>query len=236
MVCKKQKRVDIFSFVNIFLLSGFIFIIAVPALAETGNNIPTATIPTTQPSVPHGNEGAVPCQDPTGGSCVTPTQSGGGGQELFSGACVTFLGIGQIGLCPEKFAFGSYLRTMYAFLLAFVAIAAFGGITYGGLLYVLSAGSVSSTDEAKKWIWNALIGLFITAISFIILHTINPDLITNFNLDLSKYAPQSSGTPTIQGAPPGAGSACGVTLNACPGGYQCIFDSAGNGTCQPTGA
>lgn len=162
MIGQKQKKISIFSFAGIFLLSGFIFILAVPALAET-------------------------CQDPAGGSCVTPTQNGNGGQELFPGACVTFLGIGQIGLCPEKFAFGAYLRTLYAFLLAFVAIAAFGGITYGGLLYILSAGNVSSTDEAKKWIWNALIGIFITAISFIILHTINPDLITNFNLDLSKY-------------------------------------------------
>lgn len=243
MVWQKQKRGNVFSFVNIFLLSGFIFIIAVPTLAETGNNIPTATIPETQPTVPHGNEGAVPCQDPTGGSCVTPEQRSENGtcdiNDPNYAQCIVnqncFIGFGiELGLCgggAKQQTFGGYLQKMYAFLLAFVAIAAFGGITYGGLLYVLSAGSVSSTDEAKKWIWNALIGLLITAISFILLQTINPDLITNFNLDLKKYIPQSSGSAGLP-----LDSSCDPNNDQCASGSACIPSPGGGGVCRPAAA
>ncbi len=124
---------------------------------------------------------------------------------------------------------------MYGFLLAFVGIAAFGGITYGGLLYVFAAGSISKVDEAKKWIWNALIGLLVTALSFILLRTINPDLVNNLSIDLCKYVPSAcSGSTGPTGLP--VDSPCDPNNDQCSSDSACIPSPAGGGVCRPAAA
>lgn len=85
-------------------------------------------------------------------------------------------------------SYSSYLDNLYQYLLGLVGIAALGAMVYGGVLYIVAAGNPSKLGEAKKWISNAIYGLLLAAFSYVLLYTINPDLVGGFtNLDLNKY-------------------------------------------------
>jgi len=71
----------------------------------------------------------------------------------------------------------NYVRYMFVFALGMVALAAFGALVYGGFLYMLS-GAVGAQEEAKKWIYGAISGLILGSASYLILRTINPDLVS----------------------------------------------------------
>ena len=43
---------------------------------------------------------------------------------------------------------------------------------------IYEAGILTSKDEAKKWIWGALSGLILALAAYLILNTINPDLVS----------------------------------------------------------
>jgi len=80
------------------------------------------------------------------------------------------------GETPETSLEG-YVRYIYLFALSIVGIAALGAITYGGITYMLS-DMITSKDEAKKWIWGAITGLILALAAYLILYTINPDLVS----------------------------------------------------------
>lgn len=75
-----------------------------------------------------------------------------------------------------------YLSNLYDFLLGLVGVAAMGSIVYGGVLYVASAGNPSQVTSAKNAIWNGIIGILLAGFGFLILKTINPDLVGGFDL------------------------------------------------------
>jgi len=70
-----------------------------------------------------------------------------------------------------------YIRYLYLFGLGAVGILALGSLVVGGFLYMLS-DTVISKDNAKAYINNALIGLALGLAAYLILFTINPDLIS----------------------------------------------------------
>lgn len=70
-----------------------------------------------------------------------------------------------------------YVKTFYLFGLGLVGVAALFALVFGGIIY-MTAGTITSTEEAKKWIWGALGGLLLMLGSYLILNTINPDLVT----------------------------------------------------------
>jgi len=73
---------------------------------------------------------------------------------------------------PEKIFAG-----LFNFLLGFVGIGAMVMIVIEGIKYMTSAGDQSKIGEAKRKIWNAVWGLILALISYILLQTINPDLL-----------------------------------------------------------
>ena len=75
-----------------------------------------------------------------------------------------------------------YIRYIYLFGLSLVGITALGALVYGGFTYMLS-GTVTSKDDAKKYIWGAISGLVLALAAYLILNTINPDLV-NWSLVL----------------------------------------------------
>lgn len=77
---------------------------------------------------------------------------------------------------------GDYFSGLYAWMLGIVGLAALGAIVYGGVLYIFS-GTISSTGEATKLFKNAAFGVLIAALSWIILNTINPELVGNFSIE-----------------------------------------------------
>ena len=74
-----------------------------------------------------------------------------------------------------------YFERLYIWLLGVVGLAALFAIVYGGVLYIFS-GAIESTAEAKRWITNAIIGLVIAGGSYLLLYTINPDLVKKFDI------------------------------------------------------
>ncbi|MEA2113734.1 MAG: hypothetical protein U9P63_03725 [Patescibacteria group bacterium] len=69
-----------------------------------------------------------------------------------------------------------YISYFYTFGLGLVALLAVGGLAIGGFLYMLS-DTISSKEEAKKYIWSALSGLVLLLSAYLILNTINPNLV-----------------------------------------------------------
>lgn len=76
------------------------------------------------------------------------------------------------------------LGGLYTLFLAFVGISALFAIVRGGIIYMFSGANIGSVEEAKKWIWNGIYGIVIAAVSYLLLSTINPDLVNHgFNLE-----------------------------------------------------
>ncbi len=82
------------------------------------------------------------------------------------------------GLEKGEITLPSYIKAIYKFGIGVLAIIAMGMIMIGGYQYMFSAGeNITKTGDAKDRIKNALIGLFIALTSFLLLNTINPDLL-----------------------------------------------------------
>lgn len=70
-----------------------------------------------------------------------------------------------------------YIRYIYLFSLGVVGLAAFGAMVYGGSLYMASGAKPALQGEAKEWFKGAIGGLILALASFLILSTINPNLV-----------------------------------------------------------
>ena len=66
---------------------------------------------------------------------------------------------------------------LYYFIVMIGGLAAFVGMVWGGFLWLTAAGNPSRISEAKDRVYSALIGLLIILLSWLILNTINPQLI-----------------------------------------------------------
>ncbi|OGZ34046.1 MAG: hypothetical protein A3I88_01905 [Candidatus Portnoybacteria bacterium RIFCSPLOWO2_12_FULL_39_9] len=70
----------------------------------------------------------------------------------------------------------SFIRYIYIYGLATIGLVALGALVIGGIMY-MGAGSITSAEEAKKIIWGAIGGLLLGLGAYLILNTINPDLL-----------------------------------------------------------
>jgi hypothetical protein len=82
-----------------------------------------------------------------------------------------------------------WVKSFYTFALIVSGILAFGAIVFGGYKYATSAGNASKQSEGREWIWSALIGLLLLAGAYLILKTINPNLVNLQNPTLSTQHP-----------------------------------------------
>lgn len=71
---------------------------------------------------------------------------------------------------------GQYIQVIYVWAVRIAAVLAVVVIMVGGLLW-LTSGGAERLGKAKELIGNAVIGLLITVGSYLILQTINPDLV-----------------------------------------------------------
>jgi hypothetical protein len=86
-----------------------------------------------------------------------------------------------------------WVANFYTFALIISGILAFGAIVYGGVKYATSAGNASSQSEGRSWIWSALLGLLLLACAYLILRTINPNLVSLQNPGLNN--PNATNNP-----------------------------------------
>jgi len=88
----------------------------------------------------------------------------------------------------------SYIRYLYIFGLSAVGVAALGALVIGGFLY-MGADTVTTKDKAREYINGAFLGLLIGLGAYLILNTINPDLLKNRPPDLPQIQTPSAQTP-----------------------------------------
>ena len=79
----------------------------------------------------------------------------------------------------EGVGIGQCIADIYTVSLTLVGIVAFVQIVVGGFLLLTAAGNTAKTGEAMNRIKNAVFGIVLLFSSYIILKTINPDLVKN---------------------------------------------------------
>ncbi|TSD02065.1 MAG: Uncharacterized protein Athens071425_163 [Parcubacteria group bacterium Athens0714_25] len=84
---------------------------------------------------------------------------------------------------PGAATFKDYVLAIYNFAIWAVGIAALLMISIGGFMYFTAAGNTSKTTKAKEIISDALIGVVVTMVAWLVLYVINPDLV---NINLSR--------------------------------------------------
>jgi hypothetical protein len=104
---------------------------------------------------------------------------------------------------PQGQGPASVVANFYSFAFLIAGFLAFVMIVYGGVRYTFSGGSSSSKEEAKDAIKQALLGLGLLLVAYLILSTINPDLTQLRMPTLPPYTapPVASGTVIVP--PPG---------------------------------
>lgn len=71
-----------------------------------------------------------------------------------------------------------YIRYIFALSIRIAGFIAFGVMVYGGIRYLISAGSPGAIAEARKTIFGGFLGIIILLSSHIILRTINPQILS----------------------------------------------------------
>lgn len=73
---------------------------------------------------------------------------------------------------------GNYIKAIYNYALIIVGILAVIVLMIGGIIWLTSAGNSEKISQAKSWITGALTGLILMFLSYTILKTINPQLVS----------------------------------------------------------
>ncbi len=128
-----------------------------------------------------------------------------------------------------------YIRYIYLLGLGLIGIAALGSLVYGGLMYMLS-GTVTSKEEAKSWIKGAISGLVLGMTAYLILNTINPDLLKLREPTLPPLNPPAASPPAASPLTCEAGNCdpgCEAAANCAEPTYiwdedfcQCVFSGS----------
>mgnify|MGYP001600013018 CR=1 FL=1 len=96
-----------------------------------------------------------------------------------------------------------WVQNFYQFSLIAGVFLAVGVITWAGLKYALAAGNPSGQSDARDQILQALLGLLLLFGAFLVLYTINPNLVLNLRLEtlrsVSVPAPAQNSSTQMSG-------------------------------------
>ncbi len=154
----------------------------------------------------------------------------------------TFSGSAQTSVAePPGQDFPGWARFLYPFGLSAAAILAVFMLVFAGVQMMAAVGNPGMIESAKGKIWSALLGLLIAVGSYLILRTINPQLL---NLQINApVAPGSIGGGPGGGTGGGGGGGGGSTPTQ---GFRCstnpvicrpnqadCANACGSGVCNP---
>jgi len=106
-----------------------------------------------------------------------------------------------------------YISALYQYLIAISGILAGIMIVWAGVKWLMSAGNAEMISDAKHKIGGAIIGIVLVVISYVLLQTINPALVTLKLPDIKlsrRLDVMTGGNCTLQ-----SGILCGVKLHDC---------------------
>ncbi len=110
------------------------------------------------------------------------------------------LPIGVGGAVPSEYTMSSYLSGMIKLLIALGAATAILFAIIGGTQYVAAGIAPSAKQDAKNRIMNAFIGLTLMLVSYLLLNSINPNLV-NFKLELAGVHPEPTAVSEMKAWP-----------------------------------
>ncbi len=87
--------------------------------------------------------------------------------------CIPILGVDYI-----ENSLAEYIKIIYRFALGLSGLLVFIMIVWGGIQYTISAGDTGLMGDARDRIFKAILGMALLFLSYIILNTINPDLVS----------------------------------------------------------
>lgn len=90
-------------------------------------------------------------------------------------------------------AIGEYIKSIYKYAIGAVGILAAIVLMFGGIIWITAGGSAEKIGEAKAWITASLTGLIIALCSYMILYTVNPNLV-NFKITTIKTVTDTTDT------------------------------------------
>ncbi|MBX4211334.1 MAG: pilin [Candidatus Yanofskybacteria bacterium] len=139
---------------------------------------------------------------------------------------------------PPARDLGELIANVFNWSLGILGISVFVMIIYGGATWLVAAGSPGLVGKAKDTIKNALLGGVLLLSAYLVLNTINPDLVQqSFILPALRTGSSQTNSNTLpvnQGKP-----AAGTVGGACLSGNQCSSPSNTlvciSGTCQTLG-
>ncbi len=90
----------------------------------------------------------------------------------------------------SRVQFGQYMSTLFTTFITVAAVLAVLMIVIGGIQYITSF-SGSGKEQGRVRITNAIFGLLLAVSAFLILQTVNPDLVSSdtLSLDIGKFSP-----------------------------------------------
>jgi uncharacterized membrane protein YgcG len=124
---------------------------------------------------------------------------------------------------------GAWIKSFYNYALFISGLLAFGAIVYGGIKYAIARGNPSAESDARQWIWSALLGILLLACAYLILYTVNPNLV-NLNLPTLPQAAQTNNV--LSGGGAGGGAAGGGGSVQCGGQTSAPCPNAADGNAQ----
>lgn len=92
-----------------------------------------------------------------------------------------------------------YINYLFVFGLGLITVLALTQMIIGGITYILAAGNAAKVEDAKDMIFQALLGVGILLVSYLLLNTINPDLVNLRNPDLTPTQFKGGGNQVIGG-------------------------------------
>ena len=101
------------------------------------------------------------------------------------------------GLKPETVETGlpEYVKYVFNFAIFGIGFILFGALVYAGILYLTSTGQPAKLQEAKERLSSAFLGVIILVSSYLILTTINPQLVKFEISPLEKLTPPEVPSP-----------------------------------------
>lgn len=106
---------------------------------------------------------------------------------------------------------GGLIARLFVFGLGLVGISALIMFVFAGVVYMTAGDSQSRVNQAKSMMGNAVFGLVLALVSYLILYTINPDIVTKGFPNPTKISPAPKISPPQGGSPPSAQNTCSRT-------------------------
>jgi hypothetical protein len=128
---------------------------------------------------------------------------------------------------PEGGDFGPYVNGIVKLLIGSAGVLAVIVIIIGGLQY-MTTDAISGKEEGKEKIWRAVLGLIMAMASWLILFTINPELIsTSLNVQQANLPSPGGATYLVEALVAGGGPN-GTDLWVCSPSYPTLEQCQNN--------